>query len=137
MRTRALASILSVCLFYYHEFLTFLFIVGDIYLLFYYGIETSVVCEDFSNVSVPRLFSFWACLVCGMFSLHTGSVASSDSGHSTNSSGDGTTLAHSYQPRCPSPPRHPQSIPGMSTSKLNRNYLLFEFVLSFVNASLV
>ncbi|KAF2898675.1 hypothetical protein ILUMI_07500 [Ignelater luminosus] len=47
--------------------------------------------------------------------LTSGSVASSDSGHSTNSSGDGPGgLPHSYQtqPRCPSPPRHPPPLPG-------------------------
>nr|XP_023024041.1 rap guanine nucleotide exchange factor 2 isoform X1 [Leptinotarsa decemlineata] len=43
----------------------------------------------------------------------SGSVTSSDSGHSTisqvtTSSND----CHSYQPRCPSPPRHPPPIPG-------------------------
>lgn len=43
----------------------------------------------------------------------SGSVSSSDSGHSTisqvtNSSND----CHSYQQRCPSPPRHPPPIPG-------------------------
>ncbi|XP_050515980.1 rap guanine nucleotide exchange factor 6-like isoform X2 [Diabrotica virgifera virgifera] len=43
----------------------------------------------------------------------SGSVSSSDSGHSTisqvtTSSND----CHSYQPRCPSPPRHPPPIPG-------------------------
>lgn len=118
VRKRALASILSICLFYCCTILTNIFNVflhcsGYICYFINYEFRTSVVCEVFSNVSVPRLFSFWACLVCGMFSLHTGSVASSDSGHSTNSSGDGTTLTHSYQPRCPSPPRHPQSIPGM------------------------
>ncbi|KAK9736135.1 Ras association (RalGDS/AF-6) domain [Popillia japonica] len=40
--------------------------------------------------------------------LTSGSVASSDSGHSTNSSGD---VPH-YQPRCPSPSRHPPPLPG-------------------------
>ncbi|XP_063910805.1 rap guanine nucleotide exchange factor 6 isoform X7 [Zophobas morio] len=48
----------------------------------------------------------------------TGSVTSSDSGHSTmshctTSSGEGTIgLTHPYQPRCPSPPRHPPPLPG-------------------------
>jgi Rap guanine nucleotide exchange factor 2 len=49
----------------------------------------------------------------------SGSVTSSDSGHSTmshctTSSGEGTLgLSHPYQPRCPSPPRHPPPLPGM------------------------
>jgi Rap guanine nucleotide exchange factor 2 len=47
----------------------------------------------------------------------SGSVTSSDSGHSTmshctTSSGEGTLgLSHPYQPRCPSPPRHPPPLP--------------------------
>ncbi|KAJ8976255.1 hypothetical protein NQ317_001889 [Molorchus minor] len=50
--------------------------------------------------------------------LTSGSVTSSDSGHSTisqvtNSSND----CHSYQPRCPSPPRHPPPLPGWYPSR--------------------
>lgn len=58
----------------------------------------------------------------------TGSVASSDSGHSTNSSGDGPGgLPHSYQsqPRCPSPPRHPPPLPGMYYLNLFLFYFLY------------
>lgn len=54
--------------------------------------------------------------------VYTGSVTSSDSGHSTmshctTSSGEGTIgLSHPYQARCPSPPRHPPPLPGMCIS---------------------
>lgn len=55
--------------------------------------------------------------------VRIGSVASSDSGHSTNSSaGEGPgVLPHSFQPqpRCPSPPRHPPNHLGMYFITLN------------------
>ncbi|CAG9864686.1 unnamed protein product [Phyllotreta striolata] len=43
----------------------------------------------------------------------SGSVSSSDSGHSTISQVTSSSAdCHSYQQRCPSPPRHPPPIPG-------------------------
>ncbi|XP_023310109.1 rap guanine nucleotide exchange factor 6 isoform X3 [Anoplophora glabripennis] len=45
--------------------------------------------------------------------LTSGSVTSSDSGHSTISQvTNSSTDCHPYQQRCPSPPRHPPPLPG-------------------------
>ncbi|XP_018335456.1 rap guanine nucleotide exchange factor 2 isoform X2 [Agrilus planipennis] len=54
--------------------------------------------------------------------LTSGSVASSDSGHSTNSSGDGSGgLAHVYQPRCPpSPPPNSRQPPPSAVNGPSR-----------------
>lgn len=85
--------------------ITFVFflIIYTILYLHYLSVIITYIFIFLSNLS----FFLKHVLNVGMFSIHTGSVTSSDSGHSSNSSGDGTTLSHSYQLRCPSPPKHP------------------------------
>lgn len=70
----------------------------------------------------------------GMFSIHTGSVTSSDSGHSSNSSGDGTTLSHSYQLRCPSPPKHPPPllVTGMYINSIRFRQIYLHYHISLI-----